>query len=143
MTAPPPPIHIYPHHVMEGWVEMRCDGIYCPKKTKQVPHLRIYGDRQMACRRKKHNPYWSGGFLFETKPDLRLVSNRYLPVSLPVATDHVGWLPVVHFCFSDTRIIFWVAVISNLKRARTGRRVRFHNCSSKLQRVFRFLGLML
>ena len=82
-----------------GWVEMRWVEIYYPKKSKQVPHLGIYGDRQMAGRRRKHNPYWSGRYLFETKPDFRLVSNRYLPVSLPVAADHVGWLPVVHFCF--------------------------------------------
>ena len=120
---------------------LRWDEIYCPKKSKQVPHLGIYGDRQMACRRRKHNQ--AGRYLFETKPDFRLVSNRYLPVSLPVAADHVGWLPVVHFCFSNTHIIFWITVISNLKWARTGRRVRFHNCSVKLQRVFRFLGLML
>ena len=60
------------------WDEM----IVIVLKSNQVPHVGIYGDRQMACRRKKHNPYWSGGFLFETKPDLRLVSNGYLPVSL-------------------------------------------------------------
>ena len=81
----------------------------------------------MACRRRKQNPYWSGRYLLGTKPDLRLVSNRYLPVSLPVAADRVGWLPVVHFCFSDMRIIVWIAVISYLKRARTGRRVLFHS----------------
>ena len=54
----------------------------------------------------------------------------------------MGWLPVVHFCFSDTRINYWITVISYLKRARTGRRVLFHNCSLKLQCAFRFLGLI-
>ena len=87
--------------------------------------------------------YWSDRYLVETRPDFRLVSNRYLPVSLPVAADHVGWLPVVHFCFSDTHIFFWITVISYLKRARAGLRVLFHNCSLKLQCVFRFLGIML
>ena len=66
----------------------------------------------MACRRRKHNPYWSGRYLFETKPDFRLVSNRYQPLSLSVAADRVGWLPVVRFCFSDMSIIFWIAVVS-------------------------------
>ena len=57
-------------------------------KKKQVPHLGIYGDRQMACRRRKHNPYWSGRYLLETKPDLTLVSIRNLSVGEPVAVDH-------------------------------------------------------
>ena len=133
MTAPPPSIHMYPHHVMRGWVEMRFIVL---KKSKQAPHLGFYGDRQMASRWRKHYPYWSGRYLLETKPDFRLVSNRYLPLSLPVAADHVGWLPVVHFCFSDTRINYWITVISYLKRARTGQRVLLHNCSLKLRISF-------
>ena len=95
------------------WDELR---FIILKKSKQVPHLGIYGDRQMACRRRKHNPYWSGRYLFETKPDFRFVSNRYLPVFLPVAADRVGWLPVVRFCFSDMSIIFWIAVVSYLSQ---------------------------
>ena len=37
---------------------------------------------------RKQSSYQSGRYLWETKPDFRLVSDRYLPVCLLVAADH-------------------------------------------------------